>query len=105
MDRKAIRIFLLTLIVGWQSACGTDSQNDCAKHVREEIHPGLSSDVADALLKKCGFKTTIDHDKKTLYGDKRTGRGPVFERTQVVIGLNSDNTVATITVRTALIGP
>jgi hypothetical protein len=105
MHRKAIRIFLLTVIVAWQAGCGTGVQSDCAKHVKEEIRPGLSSDVADAALKKCGFKTAIDPDKKTLYGDKRTGKGPVFERTQVVIGLNSDNSVATITVSTGLIGP
>jgi hypothetical protein len=55
--------------------------------------------------KKCGFVTTIDSAKKILFGDKRVGNGVVIERTEVLINLNSDNSVATISVTTGLIGP
>lgn len=61
--------------------------------------------MAEAALKNCGFKTTMDSAKNTFYGDKYVGNGLVIERTQVVVGLNSDNTVATISVTTGLIGP
>jgi hypothetical protein len=30
------------------------------KHIKEEIHPGVSLEIAEADLKKCGFKTTMD---------------------------------------------
>ena len=64
----------------------------------------MRSEMAVTVLKKCGFKTTVDLAKKTLYGDKRVG-SVVVERTQVLINLDSDNMVATITVTTGLIGP
>jgi hypothetical protein len=54
---------------------------------------------------QCGFKTTMDPAKKTLYGDKLVQGNPVSERTQVLINLDSDNRVATVTVSTGLIGP
>jgi hypothetical protein len=73
--------------------------------MKEEIRPGNPSVIAEADLKKCGFNTTIDSAKKTLNCDKRVGNGVVIERTQVVIVLNSDNTVATISVTTGLVGP
>ena len=105
MNRKAIRILLLSGVVSLQSACGAGSEGDCAKRIKEEIRPGVQVEVADADLKKCGFETSIDSSKKTLYGDKRVGKGIVSERTQVVIGLNPNHTVATISVSTGLIGP
>lgn len=64
----------------------------------------MRSEMAVTVLKKCGFKTTVDPAKKTLYGDKRVG-SLVVERTQVLINLDSDDRVATVTVTTGLLGP
>jgi hypothetical protein len=105
MTKKAIRILIFIGIIAWESACGAPPHSDCAKDLKEEIRPGLSSELADAQLKKCGFKTTLDPAKNTLFGDKRIGNGVVLERTQVVIDLNADNTVARVSVSTGLIGP
>jgi len=98
-------LLLLSCIVSLQSSCGTGSQDGCSNHLKEKIRPGLASEVADADLEKCGFKTSMDAAQKTLYGDKRIRKGLIFERTQVVIVLNADNTVATITVNNGLVGP
>jgi hypothetical protein len=105
MNRNATMILVFIGVVASQSSCGTGRQRDCEKHIREEIHPGVPLGIADAALKKCGFKTTIDLAKKTLYGDKLVERGPVSERTQVLVNLDSDNRVITISVTTGLIGP
>jgi len=105
MNRNATLIFFLIGIVTSQVSCGTGRQRDCEKHIREEIHPGVPLEIAAAVLKKCGFKTTVDPAKKTLYGDKRVEGSLVVERTQVLINLDSDNRVATVTVTTGLIGP
>lgn len=66
---------------------------------------GMPSEMAVTVLKKCGFKTTVDPSKKTLYGDKRVEGRLIVERTQVLINLDSDDRVATVTVTTGLIGP
>jgi hypothetical protein len=105
VTRSAMQIIFLVIIVALEASCGKGSQLDCAKQIEEEIRPGIPSEIADADLKKCGFVTTIDSAKKTLHGDKRVRNGVVIERTQVVINLKSDNTVATIRVTTGLIGP
>jgi hypothetical protein len=84
MNRKTTRIFFLIGVIVWLSGCGTGRQ-DCTKQIKEEIHPGLSSGIAETDLKKCGFKTTMDPAKKTFYGDKRVGHGLVSDRTQVLI--------------------
>jgi hypothetical protein len=105
MTEKTIRILLLIGIVASASGCRARPQSDCAKHIKDEIAPGLRSDLAEAQLKKCGFETTLDPAKKTIYGDKRVRDGVVFERTQVVINLNADNTVTSVSVSTGLIGP
>jgi hypothetical protein len=60
MNRNAIMVFFLVGIVASQSSCGTGRQWDCEKHIREEIHPGVPLEIAEADLKKCGFKTTMD---------------------------------------------
>ncbi len=75
----------------------------CEKHIKEEIHAGMLSEMAVTVLKKCGFKITADPAKKTLCGDKRVEGSLVVERTQVLINLDSDDRVATVT--TGLIGP
>ncbi len=66
---------------------------------------GMSSAMAVTVLKKCGFETTVDPAKKTLYGDKRVEGSLIVERTQVLINLDSDDRVAAVTVTTGLIGP
>jgi hypothetical protein len=92
-------------MVALQVSCGRGSHPDCTKQMKEEIRLGIPSAIAEADLKQCGFNTTIDSARKTLYGDKRVANGVVTERTQVVVGLNPDNTVATVSVTTGLIGP
>jgi len=85
---------------------GTVRQQDCEKHMKEEIHPGTPLETAVAALKKCGFETATDPVKKTLYGDKRvTADNMVFERTWVFINLDSGNRVATVSIGKGLIGP
>ena len=104
MNRNA-GIFFLIGIVAWQSSCGTGPQRSCEKHIKEKIRPGVPLKLAEADLKKCGFKTTMDPAKKTLYGDKVVEGSVVSERTQVLINLDSENRVATVSVSTGLIGP
>ncbi len=105
MNKNATRIFFLIGVATWQSSCGTGRQGDCAKQIKEEIHPGLPLEIAEADLKKCGFKTTFDAAKKTLYADKVVEGNPVSERTQMTINLDSDDKVATVRVTTGLIEP
>jgi len=96
---------LLVLLVALTSY-GTVRQRDCVKHMKEEIHPGTPLVIAVAALKKCGFKTAVNPVKKTLYGDKWIeDTSPVWERTQVLIELDSANRVATVRTTTGLIGP
>jgi hypothetical protein len=105
MTKRTICFLIFIAIVAWESACNGRPQSDCAKHIKEEIRPGLSSELADVQLKKCGFKTTLDPATKSLYGDKRIANGAVIEGTQIVISLNADNTVASVSVSTGLVGP
>jgi hypothetical protein len=105
MNKKATTSLFLIGIVTLQSSCSSGRQRDCAEHIKEEIHPGLPLETAEADLKKCGFKTTVDHVKGTLYADKVVEGSPVSERTQVLISLDSDNRVATVSVTAGLIGP
>lgn len=105
MAEKTIQILILIGIVASASGCHARTQSNCAKHIKDEIAPGLRSDLAEAQLKKCGFETTLDPVKKNLYGDKRVRDGVVFERTQVVINLNADDTVRSVSVSTGFIGP
>jgi hypothetical protein len=105
MSRKGTAALFLIGIVACQAACSTGPEHDCTKHIKEEIYPGVRQEIAEASLRKCGFKTTIDTAKKTLYGDKRVGDGLVFERAQVVISLDSDDRVLTVVVTTGLTGP
>jgi hypothetical protein len=94
--------FLLVLI--WASSCSARQNRECEKRVAEEIHVGVPVEIADDVLKRCGFKTTLDAAKSTLYADKRVG-GLIVERTQVLITLDSDKKVAGVTVTKGLIGP
>jgi hypothetical protein len=98
------RAMFLALLL-WQSACGGKSEQDCEKHIRNEIQPGLPLEIAEAKLRKCGFKTTLDPTKKILYGNKLVEGVPISERRQVLINLDSDNKVASVTVSTGLVGP
>ena len=83
--------FLLVLI--WASSCGPRRNRECEKRIAEGIHVGVPVETADGVLKRCGFKTTSDVAKDTLYADKRVG-GLIVERTQVLITLDSDKKVA-----------
>src|SRR5260370_41584809 len=105
MKNKLTKMLVVIGIVTWQSSCSRGRQEDCAKNIKEESHPGLPMEIAEADLKKCGFKTTMDTTKKTLYGDKVVEGSPISERTQVLIKLDSDNRVASVSVTTGLIGP
>jgi hypothetical protein len=105
MNKNATRILFFTTIVALQSSCSAGRKQGCEKHIKEEINTGVPADIAEADLKKCGFKTSMDPAKKTLYGDKVVEGSPVSERTQVLINLDSENRVATVRVTTGLIGP
>ena len=92
------------LVLIWASSCGARQKRECEKRVAHEIHVGVPVETADGLLKRCGFKTTLDVAKNTLYADKRVG-WLIVERTQVLITLDSDKKVAGVTVTKGLIGP
>lgn len=66
---------------------------------------GVPLETAETLLKRCGFKTTLDATKNTLYGDKVVKGTPIAERTQVLVHLDSHNRVAAVTVTKGLIAP
>ena len=91
-------------VLVWASSCGPRRNRECEKRIAEEIHVGVPSETADDVLKKCGFKTTLDVAKNTLYADKREG-GLIVERTQVLITLDSDKKVVGVRVTKGLIGP
>jgi hypothetical protein len=96
---------LFVLLVALTSY-GTVRQRACEKHMKEEIHPGTPLEIAVAALKKCGFKTALNPVKKALYGDKWfEDSSPVWERTQVLIELDSGNRVAKVIITTGLIRP
>jgi hypothetical protein len=94
--------FLLVLV--WASSCNSRQNWECEKRIAKEIHVGVPVETAEDVLKWCGFKTTLDVAKNTLYADKQVG-GLIVERTQVLITLDSDKKVAGVTVTTGLIGP
>jgi hypothetical protein len=105
-DAKSILLGASFLFaVACASSCGTKQNRECETHITEEIHVGVSVETADAVLKKCGFKTTLDPAKNTLYGDKRVEGTIVVERTQVLVTLDSAKKVAAVTVSKGLIGP
>jgi hypothetical protein len=93
----------LFLVVAWVSSCGT-KQKGCEKRIAEQIHIGVPAAAADAVLKECGFKTSLDVAKNTLYGDKRVG-SLIVERTQVLVSLDPDKKVARVSVTKGLVGP
>src|ERR1700739_1013662 len=104
---------LLVLALCWVClfSCGKTTKKDCAKHLRENIPPGASLDVAQDRLKECGFKTTLDPvvtrdpAKRTLYADMTIEGNPVSERTIVIVKLNSDERVVEMSVSSGLVGP
>jgi hypothetical protein len=87
------------------SACRSAPHQECTKQIKEQIKPGLSKELAESELQKCGFKTVWDPTKKTLYGDKTVDGIPVSERTQVLVNLDSSNRVVDVMVSSGLIGP
>jgi hypothetical protein len=89
----------------WLSSCGERTKEDCAKHLGDRIRQGTSLEVAQAKLKECGFKTTLDSAKNILYADKIVEGKPVSERTQVVIKLDSDERVVDVRISSGLIAP
>jgi len=104
MNKATAAILALVGIVAFQASCGTSRQRNCEEQLKEGIRPGTPLEIAEAALKKCDFKTTVDPEKKTLYGDKREG-SLIVERTQVLINLDSDNRVTTVKFTKGLIGP
>ena len=61
--------------------------------------------TAEAALKKCGFKTSVDVSKQLLYGDKLVEGSVVSERTQVTVDFDSAKKVTAVKVTKGLIGP
>jgi hypothetical protein len=105
MNKATAAILALVGIVAFQASCGTARQRNCEEQLKEGIRPGTPLEIAEAALKKCNFKTTVDPEKKTLYGDKRVEGSLIVERTQVLINLDSDNRVTTVKFSKGLIGP
>jgi hypothetical protein len=72
------------------SACLGTNNSGCEKHIREKI--------------LCGFKITLEPEKKSIYADKVIP-GFIVERTPVSIQLDANGKVATVSVTTGLVGP
>jgi hypothetical protein len=98
-------LFVVMLGLALLSSCGEKTKEDCAKHIGEKIRQGTSFEVAQANLKECGFKTTLDPAKKILYANKVMEGNPVSERTQVIIKLDSNERVVEVRVSTGLVAP
>ena len=96
---------LFVLLAALTSWSGVIRQRSCEEHIKDEIHPGTSLEIAELALKECGFIMTVDSVKKILYGHKLITGIVVTERTQVVINLDSGNRVTTVSVTTELVGP
>ncbi len=105
LNKTIRKFFLIVAAFAWQSSCSTGAREDCSKHIKEKILPGSSLKLAESELQKCGFKTTTDSVKRTLYGDKVVQGTPISERTQVLVKLDSDDKVAAVDVTTSLTGP
>ena len=86
-------------------ACGKGREHDCEQRIKEEIHAGTSVETAEAVLKTCGFKTSVDVSNHLLYGDKVVAGSIVSERTQVTVDFDSEKKVTGVTVSKGLIGP
>ena len=93
------------LCLAMLSSCSKKTKEDCAKHIEEKTRQGTSFEVAQANLKECGFKTTLDPAKNILYADKVMEGKPVSERTQVIIRLDSGRRVVDVRVSSGLIAP
>ena len=85
-------------------SCGHHS-DDCTEHIGQTIHRGDSVEEAQSKLKDCGFKTTLDTEKSTLYGDKLEEGIPISKRTQVEIRFDPKKRVTEVTVGGGFIGP
>jgi len=105
MNKATAMILALVGIVAVQASCGTARQRNCDEQLKEGIRPGTPLEIAEAALKECDFKTTVDPEKKTLYGDKRVEGSLIVVRTQVLINLDSDKRVTTVKFTKGLIGP
>ena len=66
---------------------------------------GSTAESAEAELKKCDFKVTLEPDKKSLYADKVVHGSVVDQRTQVSVELDANDKVSTVVVTTSLTGP
>jgi tRNA(Ser,Leu) C12 N-acetylase TAN1 len=93
------------MMVVFCASCGKGRERECEKQIKEEIHVGVSVESAEAALKKCGFKTSVDLSKHLLYDDKLVAGSVVSERTQATVDFDSDKKVAAVTVSKGLIGP
>ena len=102
---KTVLSFLFVVMVALCVSCGKDRERECEEHLKEEIHVGISVETAEAALKKCGFKTSVDVSKQLLYGDKLVEGSVVSERTQVTVDFDSAKKVTAVKVTKGLIGP
>jgi len=103
--KKLLPFFIAAAIC--QCSCGHPKRNDCVEHIRTLIVRGSTAQFAESELKKCGFRTAIELDKKSLYADKSVviEGTMVSERTQVSVSLDADNRVSRVVITTSLTGP
>lgn len=99
----ALSLFLV-LCWAWLSSYGEKTKEDCTKRIKEKIRQGVSLEVAQSKLRECGFKTSLDPAKRTLYADRLVEGAPISERTQVEIKLDSGNRVKEVVISSGLIG-
>jgi hypothetical protein len=102
---KTVLSFSFVVMVALCVSCGKGRERKCEEHLKEEIHVGISVETAEAALKKCGFKTSVDVSKQLLYADKLVEGSVVSERTQVTVGFDSAKKITAGKVTTGLIGP
>ena len=103
---KRILPFFIAAAI-WQCSCGHPRRDDCVENIRTLVVRGSTVQFAESELKKCGFRTALELDKKSLYADKSVViQGTmVSERTQVSVSLDADNRVSKVVITTSLTGP
>jgi hypothetical protein len=93
------------LVVLSLSACGRKPERNCEDHIKDEIKPGISLEIAELALEKCGFKTVLNRTNGTLYGNKIVEGIPISKRTQVLVNLDPQDKVVDVKVSIGLVGP
>jgi hypothetical protein len=106
LDASRKLLALMLAIALWCCVgCGGHRDEDCVRKIASRIPIGLAANLAEAELKKCGFKITFDAVKRTYYADKVIPDGVTDKRTQVLIQLDDNGRVSAVQVTPSITAP